>query len=725
MSEELQSTSSDDASVSSTLVKRALLYESLNQYENCRQDIQAALKRDPDNQEIKNVLLRITTHKREQQSSEKEIEEDPRVIQFQKLLSDLDTTQTQRVRAFVNSANFITVLTACGTQDTPARVKSLSFMILTQLFNPTNASAEYPFTFIIEKCAASFSYCIDQGKNDSKLLAYRTLIAIFQTSMTIGSAILCQEGVIEEMMDTVEFEIVDVQVAVAEVLNIASSDKSCRKQILKFATDWLAKMAGQSKTSPHLKAAAQTTLTKLKAQSDLPTTDADPSNANTNLEDAMDKMHLTNDSLVDSLKDVIKSKSVDTSLILNALEGLAYSSLKPEIKESLGEDDAFLKCLSTLAINTVREENSSSNNPLLFGIGTVFANLTMYRPVLDEKQKQIKKLRDLAEAKQRSKGDAPAEEDDPRESDRAVEGRIKKAITNGVSLSLIVLSKNSSPNIRAVAAQTYLNIITPQATRGQLLQQGVLKGLLPLSRDQGNTGLVASQALAKLAITADPRLAFHGDMVLDLVKPFLELCKDTGQLRQFEALMALTNLASVDDRVRLLIENADGMSVFENLQLSSNDMVQRAATEMVCNMTFCEPVFELYSDPARSQNRIRLLMILSDHEDPATRRAASGALAILANSPNTCEMILKVDKCYERMSRWLEPEETVDVKHRGIEIIRLLLHHKGKEVTDGLVKEKMDKKLVIIVKTCNVPVVQSLAMEVLKACVENGIKLEA
>ncbi|KAG1246870.1 hypothetical protein G6F68_014446 [Rhizopus microsporus] len=228
-------------------------------------------------------------------------------------------------------------------------------------------------------------------------------------------------------------------------------------------------------------------------------------------------MHLTNDSLVDSLKDVIKSKSVDTSLILNALEGLAYSSLKPEIKESLGEDDAFLKCLSTLAINTVREENSSSNNPLLFGIGTVFANLTMYRPVLDEKQKQIKKLRDLAEAKQRSKGDAPAEEDDPRESDRAVEGRIKKAITNGVSLSLIVLSKNSSPNIRAVAAQTYLNIITTQATRGQLLQQGVLKGLLPLSRDQGNTGLVASQALAKLAITADPRLAFHGDLVLDLV----------------------------------------------------------------------------------------------------------------------------------------------------------------------------------------------------------------
>ena len=187
--------------------------------------------------------------------------------------------------------------------------------------------------------------------------------------------------------------------------------------------------------------------------------------------------------------------------------------------------------------------------------------------------------------------------------------------------------------------------------------------------------------------------------------------------------MALTNLASVEDRARLLIENADGMSTFENLQLSNNDMVQRAATEMVCNMTFCDPVFERYSDPKKSQNRIRLLMILSDHEDPATRRAASGALAILSNSPGTCEMILKVDKCYERMARWLEAEETVEVKHRGSEVIRLLLQHKGKQVIEGLCKEGIDKKLVDVVKNCNVQVVRSLAVEVLKQLSENGVKI--
>ncbi|KAI7899836.1 armadillo-type protein [Cokeromyces recurvatus] len=661
---------------------------------------------------------------RQQSTSTKvdETEKDSRIISFQKYLTELETLKdtTTHIRAFVGSNDFVQVLTACGTPDTPPRVKSLAFMILTRLLNPSNAT-DYPMTYIIEQCAACFSHCIDKGKNDTKLLAYHTLNAIFQTNMTVGSAILCQEGCLEEIMDVIDFEILPVQKAIAEVLIIASSDKSCQKQILKYATDWLAKMASQTKVDPELKSAAGTALTKLRAQSDVISDDASNTQTTHHLEEAMRKMNITDHSLIDSLKQVIKSKSPDTHVILNAVEGLAYSSLKPEVKASLGNDEEFLKSLSTLAISASREE-TTNNNPLLFGIGTIFANLTMYRPVLDEQQKQMKKLRDLANAKQRKA--TKENEEDPRENDSAVEERIKKAIANGVAIALMVLSKNKSMNIRLVAAKTYLQLVTPQSTRGQLLQQGIVKSLLSLSRDTTETGITASQALAKLAITTDPRIAFQGDTILDLVRPFLNLCKDANsQLRQFEGLMALTNLASVDDRVRLMIENAGGVAIFENLQLSNHDMVQRAATEMICNMTFCEPVFELYSDPNKSQNRIRLLMILSDHEDPATRRAASGALAILANSPSTCEMILKVDKCYERISRWLEIDETADVQHRGIEVIRCLIQHKGSDVIDNLVKENIDKKLVILVKQCKLQIVQSAAMEVLKLLMSHGVQM--
>lgn len=728
----MEANNKDDKTIAQILLKRAQVYEFLDQISKATEDVQTALKRDSQVQEeAKELLFRFNTHKQQQPESTTNNEQDPRVASFQKHLSNLESTEDiASIRQFVSSNDFVLVLTACGTLDTPPRIKSLSFMILTRLFNPQGDIKSYPMTFIIEQCAACFSHCMDQGKNETKLLAYRTLTAIFQTSMTVGSAILCQEGTIEEMMDVVEFETVPVQLAIAEVLTIASSDKSCRKQILKYATDWLVKMAGQTKTDPQLKAAAGTALTKLRAQSDLPNDDdtstSNVTEATPTLEDAMRKMNLTNDTLVNSLKDIIKSKSSDATLILNAVEGLAYACLKPDVKESLGDDEEFLKCLSTLTISTARQDTASSN-PLLFGIGTILANLTMYRPVMDDHQKQMKKLRDLANAKQRQAAGAPAKEEekeDSREDDKAVDERIKKAIKQGVAMALMVLSKNSSVNIRAVAAQTYLNLVTPQPTRGQLLQQGIVKGLLPLSRDT-NSGILASQALAKLAITTDPRIAFVGDTILDLVRPFLELCKDTSQLRQFEGLMALTNLASVDDRVRQLIEHAEGMSVFENLQLSNNDMVQRAATEMVCNMTFCDSVFERYSDPSKSQNRIRLLMILSDHEDPATRRAASGALAILANSPGTCEMILKVDKCYERMARWLSLEETVDVQHRGIEVMRCLVQHQGKSVVDEFVKFDADKMLMALVKQCQVQEVRSAAMEVLKMFVQNGVQLKA
>lgn len=735
---QLEANSTDNKATAHILLQRAQVYEFLDEISKATEDVQTALKRDPQvKAEAAELLSRFSTHKESQQpsTSAATTEEDPRVASFQKHLANLEKSEdVSSIRHFVSSSDFVLVLTACGTPDTPPRIKSLAFMILTRLFNPQGDIKSYPMTYIIEQCAACFSHCMDQGKNETKLLAYRTLTALFQTSMTVGSAILCQEGTVEEMMDVVEFETVPVQLAIAEVLTIASSDKTCRKQIMKYAVDWLVKMAGQSKTEPQLKAAAGTALTKLRAQADLPTDDdasattaSSVTEATPTLEDAMRKMNLTNDTLIDSLKDIIKSKSSDASLVLNAVEGLAYACLKPDVKASLGDDEEFLKCLSTLTISTARQDTASSN-PLLFGIGTILVNLTMYRPVMDDHQKQMKKLRDLANAKQRQAAGAPAqqqeEKDDPREDDKAVEERIKRAVQQGAAMALMVLSKNSSVNIRAVAAQTYLNLVTPQATRGQLLQQGIVKGLLPLSRDT-NSGILASQALAKLAITTDPRIAFVGDTILDLVRPFLALCKDTAQLRQFEGLMALTNLASVDDRVRQLIEHADGMSVFENLQLSNNDMVQRAATEMVCNMTFCDPVFERYSDPSKSQNRIRLLMILSDHEDPATRRAASGALAILANSPGTCEMILKVDKCYERMVRWLSLEETVDVQHRGIEVLRCLVEHKGKPVVDEFVKLDADKMLMALVKQCQVQQVRSAAMEVLKMFVQNGVQLKA
>lgn len=60
----------------------------------------------------------------------------------------------------------------------------------------------------------------------------------------------------------------------------------------------------------------------------------------------------------------------------------------------------------------------------------------------------------------------------------------------------------------------------------------------------------ASQALAKLAITNDPAIAFPGQRVVELIKPLVQLTKERHGLLMFEASMALCNLASMTDELR-------------------------------------------------------------------------------------------------------------------------------------------------------------------------------
>lgn len=726
--------------MSQLLLKRAKVHEQLNNLDQARADLQTAIQRDSSNQQAKDDIQRLYTlasTASEPTTTTTDNNNDALATRFQKYLLQVSApNNVDWIKSFVKSTDFVDVLAACGggrsDNQVSAYARSTAYMILTKLFNPPpDMQSNYPLQLIISTCAACFSQCIDTGKNAEKLLAYRTLHAIFETSMTIGAAILSQEGVVEEMMDVIDFEIVSVQTAMVEVLAIASADKTCHKLLVKHASQWLAFTATRGKDE-RLKALAGTTLSKLQThqhyQDKNLQTSANDQQEDTSLQDAMNKMNLGASDLTDAMLMTIKNfKTQDTTILLNAIEGLAYASLQADVKETVANDPVLLKSLVTIAINTTGSD-TTTNHPLLYGIGTILRNITLYKPVLDEQQKQMKRLRDLANARNKggnTKGSS-GEEDDPRESDTAVEIRVRAAVESGAALALFVLAKagNSSSNLRMVASQTYLNLVTPQATRGKLLQQGVAKGLMLLietGKDDQEQQLIAAQAIARLAITADPRLAFGAQASLDLVRPFLRLCKADQALRQFEGLMALTNLASVDDTVRFRIYSEDGMAVFEGLQLASNELVQRAATEMVCNMTFCDPVFESYS---KSPNRLRLLMVFSDHEDAATRRAASGALAILANSKDACERMAQVDKAYERMTRLVAPEEPADIQHRGVEIIRLMIQHLGKDAAQGFASEHAHTRLADIVKKCNVNVVRSAAMEVLKMFVENGIQLK-
>lgn len=195
--------------------------------------------------------------------------------------------------------------------------------------------------------------------------------------------------------------------------------------------------------------------------------------------------------------------------------------------------------------------------------------------------------------------------------------------------------------------------------RGTLVQAGAGKALLKLATDESgnseNGRAIAAQALAKIGITMDPRLAFPGQRSLEVVRPLLNLLYiDCTSLQNFEALMALTNIATIDDRHRERILKEKGFSYLEHYMFEEHDDLRRAAVECVCNLAPCEKILEEY----RGENdRVKLLVLYaSEYDDPGLVRAASGAVAILARDPEICKKITKVrqfraavplDRCYD------------------------------------------------------------------------------
>ena len=80
----------------------------------------------------------------------------------------------------------------------------------------------------------------------------------------------------------------------------------------------------------------------------------------------------------------------------SSIEGLAYASLQPKVKESLASDKVFLKNL----IKALGEAPAKS--PTTYGALSILVNLTTYMPALSEEQKRMSQLKAYANASKSS-----------------------------------------------------------------------------------------------------------------------------------------------------------------------------------------------------------------------------------------------------------------------------------------------------------------------------------
>jgi hypothetical protein len=241
---------------------------------------------------------------------------------------------------------------------------------------------------------------------------------------------------------------------------------------------------------------------------------------------------------------------------------------------------------------------------------------------------------------------------------------------------------------------------------------------------------LAAQALARILISTNPSLVFGGNRNIPVnaaVRPLVSIippdpaAENRDLLPSFEALMALTNLASMEDEEvrRSIIQTA--WSPLEEQLLSSNTLVSKAAVELVCNLVQAPEAIALYAEETpKARNRLHILLALADAPDAGTRSAAGGALASLTSFEQVVRAVIHRERGIT-VILGLCVDEDENIRHRGVFVVQNLVSAEGD--VGKLAREKIkNENGVEVLKEClkmsRRPEVLAVTVQALKALLE-------
>lgn len=486
-----------------------------------------------------------------------------------------------------------------------------------------------------------------------------------------------------------------LEVAALELLSAACVDKACREAIDRYCSPWLRDMSDEAE-GKH-KALSSLVLAKINATS--------------------------SEEVTSKLADLVLVNEVNKD---QAIEGLAYTTLQPKVKEDIAANANLLKRL----IAALTDRPSAA-----FGCLTIFSNLTTYRPPQTAEQKKMAQLKAYANQQKQVA-------DDPLDNDSFVTSRAKKLLDADIVPALVASCKQtSSPTNIAMVVKTLLSLAREQKNRPKMVSQGSVKLLLQIRERIGKTDKSsaeastidrnASHALARLLISVNPEHVFSAGSLpastaVSSLIPLLTYDTDAEQrdlLPTFEALLALTNLASMEDATArdILLRPSAAFERLEDLLFSSNTLVQRASVELVCNLMASPTGVARYADGSKdAKRRLHVLLALTDADDLATRRAAGGALAMLTEWDSAVSAVLDHVKGVELVIGMCSEEEeeegkSDEMKHRGFATVLNLVSAPGQIGERGIkaVKEYEEELKKALRPTRNQDVL-ALGVEVLK-----------
>lgn len=488
---------------------------------------------------------------------------------------------------------------------------------------------------------------------ESKVRVTVAITSLLRGPLDVGNAVVSREGIMEMIIVMVGSDDVLLQKVACECIIAAASKSDKAKAIISQGIDILKTLYKNTKDDS-IRVRALVGLCKLGSSGG---------------SDASIKPFAEGSTLklAEACRRYLLNPGNDQDLRKWAAEGLSYLTLDAEVKEKLVEDRAALQALIELA--------KSGDQSVLYGVVTTIVNLCN---AYDKQEMDL----ELVELAKFAKHHIPEEHelDDP----DFIAKRLMILGSEGVTTALVALSKTESDNSKELIARVFNALCSETELRGFVVSQGGTKVLLKLALHGTEMGKrKAAQALARIAITMNPEVAFPGQRMMELIRPLIFLLNpDCTALENFEALMALCNIAQTGEPARLRIIQDGGISQIDNYVYEEHDMLRRAATQCLTNMTISPEIVKIYEG---ENDRLKYMLLLSSEEDVDTSMAASGALAILtSSSTKCCEKIFELESWLEKIQNLLA-NPNKDIQFRGVCVVKNLIEC-SKEVAEKLIE---------------------------------------
>ena len=570
-------------------------------------------------------------------------------------IARLLAADTENLHTLIDGETFDVILSSLDNRN-PVQVRSQATLVTAKYLEASGDGGQ-------KTLMQFFTSRITRQRNEDLVLAFSAAAGVFPVAPSLAATVFLTEGFIQALVPLLvkKARSEKVELAALHMLSAACIDIACREAIRKHCRSWLQHILATGKDErPGL---AAVILAKIQG----------PSSHGSSSKDgiAAEDKNAAED-LIPKLKSMMVEDPLDSNQ--SSIEGLAYASVQPKVKEQLAKDQEFLRKL----FKNLR--HSPPGSPTSFGGLALIENLTRYLPNLSEEQKRMAQLKAYANASN------AAPQVDRLDEDAAVTERCKAVVNAGAISVFVGMSRNLSPNSTQTVMKIILSLSRTSSLRGIIAQQGGIRLLLQgHNLITGSSNLdaearhAAAHALARILISIDPSLVFPSSGSLPMtsvIRPVLSLLsEDSGPMTQgprdllptFEALIALANLASVPSggAAESIIRQA--YPTIEDLMLNRNALIQRAATQLVCNLVNCPLGVEQFADesPAAAR-RIHILLAMADVEDVATRSAAAGALAVLTEFDGAVKAILARDRGMEIILGLVEDEsDDKGITHRA------------------------------------------------------------